>query len=432
MPAHLDEWLEILPAVEEIEEAERVIYQDRGKRLTDEQMSAAVLLIALIWKEGGRHALAMAVAGMLAKEGYGEADARNLVGNACIKAGDREVGDRERAVRDTYRAARQGQPVKAWRELESKLPTDSLNYLRSIISSREPVPGDASEIVTLPPSGTYVQNEEKSQDDAYKLPFRLTQRREFPSYPMLIEGLLPSDPRGSVAYLTGLSQSFKSYLALDWAGHVSQGMNWHGHDCEKAQVLYVAAEGSYKDILSRLRAWEAHHETKAENLYCRLSPISILDPEVVDRTIGTFARNDDFAPRLVILDTLSQCAGSADENSSRDARMIYQNAKKFGLAFGSTVLIVHHSGKAEGAIARGSSAYFDDSDAVIQMVRPGWQSGALDCTMHVRKIKSGKMTLNHEMNAREVEWEEDGRRGKDLVLVQRVLQSAYNNVPKLL
>lgn len=400
-----------MPAEEEMDEAARIVYEDQGKRLTEEQIGNAAGLIGTIWKDGSRHALAMAVAGLLAKEGYGEYDALTLVYEVCAKTADREVADRQRAVKDTYRAARSGQPVKAWREIGGHLPRESLNYLRSVLCSRA------------------AQENKTDADDPYATPFRLTQRKEFPSFPMLIEGILPSDPRGSVAYLTGLSQSFKSYLALDWAGHISQGLNWHGHDTERGQVLYVAGEGSYKDILSRLRAWEAHNETKAENLYCRLSPINILDPEGVAKTISGFARDKGFTPRLVILDTLSQCAGSADENSSRDARAIYQNAKKFGTAFGSTVLIVHHSGKAEGAIARGSSAYFDDSDAVIQMVRPGWQAGSLDCTMHVRKIKSGKLTLNHEMRAREVEWSEDGRSGRDLVLVQSVLASAYASVP---
>lgn len=412
MAFYLEELVEFLPEIEEELPAPSIVYRSEGKRLTEEQAGKLSGLLAMVWKDGKRHALALAVSGMMVKEGYEEGSASALVHAVCSKAGDRETGDRLRAVQDSYRSATLGQPVRAWREIEGELGQDSLRYLRSVLTKPAPLP-------------------DEGDDDPYEMPFRLTERQPFPSYPMLIEGLLPSDPRGKVCYLCGLSQSFKSFLALDWACHISAGLNWQGHETAQSQVLYIACEGGYEENVSRLRAWESEYGVKADNLFCRLSPIQILNDESVSKVIEKYqAKCPDLKPRLVILDTLSQCAGSADENSAKDARTIYANSKLFGKAWGATVLIVHHSGKAEGAIMRGASAFFDDSDAVVQMVRPSWQTGGMNCTLNVKKIKGGRMTLGHEMNAREVEWEADGRRGKDLVLVPQVLRSVFEATPK--
>jgi hypothetical protein len=320
------------------------------------------------------------------------------------------MGTGIQAVRDTYRNAALGQPVKAFTALSEKLGPDTMELLfANVLGGRMP------EVETRPPP---------EEDDPYATPLRFTDRRDFPAYEMLIEGILPADPRGCVGYLCGLSQSFKSYLSIDWGCHISQGMPWQGHATEQAQVYYVAAEGQYADLMSRLRAWEAEHQAKAENLYGQLCPVNL----TCEAAIELMIKRVDAAglkPRLIILDTLSQCGGAMDENTSGDARAIYRSCKEFGKSFGATVVVVAHSGKSEGAIIRGSSAFFDDSDFVYQMSRPGWQGGGLDCTLNCRKIKSGRMLLNHQMCAREREWEEGERRGKDLILTQMVMRSAF-------
>ncbi len=414
MPICLEDVEEYLELPELAPAGKAMIYNDRSRRLSEEQLGQAADLLKIIWRSPARHDLALVIAGICAKEGYNQGDCEALIVHVCGKAGDPEVRDRLLAVRSTYRAASLGHNVKAYSGLEAHLQPDSLEYFKQVMEV-EPIAGEVT-----------VEQEEK---DPYRLPFRLTVKQRFPSFPMLMKGMIPSDPRGTVGYLTGLSQSFKSYLALDWAGHISQGMNWHGHDTTQAQVWYVAAEGGYKDIFSRLKAWETFNKTTAENLYCRLSPVNILDPNGAERAIKLCQRIKDFCPRLVFLDTLSQCAGSADENSAKDARAIYANAKRFGQAFGATVVIVHHKGKSEGNVMRGASAFFDDADFVFEMTRPAWQTGGMDCTLNCRKIKSGRLVLGHEMQAREVDWEEGEETGKDLVLVQKVLRSRFDSIP---
>lgn len=409
MPTTLEEVLEWVDLPEEEPEVVHRAYDGQDRGLTDDKRDALAALLALLWKQGDRHVLAMAVAGALCKSGYTQPDAERLVIDICRKASDDEVGNRMQAVRDTYRTASLGQPIAAFRELYSRMGEGTKEYFQDLLGAPKPIKEDKPD---RPPPHTIT--------DPYKIPFRLTERQNFPSYPMLMKGVIPSDPRGCVGYLVGLSQSFKSYLSLDWAGHISQGMQWHGHDTTQAQVLYVAAEGQYRDLLSRLRAWETHHETQAENLFTRLSPINLSQPDDVEEALALIARVEGLEPRLIILDTLSQCAGDIAENSSDDARRIYQSCKKLGGEFGATVLVVHHGGKGEGAIMRGSSAFFDDSDFVYQMQRPAWMVGGMDCELNCRKIKTGKMVRGYEMKATEIAWQEGDEEGVDLVLLEKI------------
>jgi hypothetical protein len=74
------------------------------------------------YREGGRHDLALALAGWLRKCQIPEADARAVVDALAQATGDTERADRLRAVADTY--DRSIDRVQGWRGLESLLPAD--------------------------------------------------------------------------------------------------------------------------------------------------------------------------------------------------------------------------------------------------------------------------------------------------------------------
>jgi hypothetical protein len=56
----------------------------------------------------------------------------------------------------------------------------------------------------------------------------------------LIKGLLPAQ---GLALLYGHPGSGKTFLALDFSGHVAMGWDWHGRKVKQGLVVYVAAEG---------------------------------------------------------------------------------------------------------------------------------------------------------------------------------------------
>jgi hypothetical protein len=76
---------------------------------------------------------------------------------------------------------------------------------------------------------------------------------ELPEAETLVEGFLVKE---SVVRLYGPPKSYKSFVMLDLAACVGQGMDWHGKKVVQARVLYVVAEG-VRGIKRRVRAWEA-------------------------------------------------------------------------------------------------------------------------------------------------------------------------------
>lgn len=421
MPIDLSEvaeWME-LPELEPEISGEPRVYDGQTKGLSADQLERLTTLLPMVWSEGDRHALALTVAGTLCKAGYSVQAAEGLISTVCRKAGDSEVGDRLQCVRDTYQAASLGQPVRAWRDLSARLPQDTLEFYRDTLGVRP---------VAEATRGSPEERREEAISDPYRRIFRLTKRLALPSFPMLIDDWLPADPRGAVGYLAGRSQSFKSFLALDWAAHISQGMPWNGFPVEQGQALYVCGEGQYDDLMGRLRAWEKQHDTDAEHLYVRLSPINLMQPEDVAEAIALIDLERDVTPRLVVMDTLSQCSNGMDENSSHDAKIVYHASKEFGTKFGATVLVVHHTGRADGSIMRGSSALFDDADFVHSLVRPGWEVNGMQATLNAMKMKGRRLIKNFELQAVPVKWEDESKRGEDLVLLPRVYRSKFDNI----
>ena len=118
-----------------------------GRGLGESQLSAAVELLKGFWVEGHRHRLALGIAGLLAKTGYSEESAAELVRRLAEAAGDEEAGDRLRAVSDTYRRLAAGEEVAGKSILVDELEAVTgdrdeallvVEQLESIIGARAP------------------------------------------------------------------------------------------------------------------------------------------------------------------------------------------------------------------------------------------------------------------------------------------------------
>lgn len=79
------------------------------------------------WTPGNRHALAMAVAGRLAKAGVPEEQAAAIVG--VLAAGDDEPWDRQRAVQTSYDRARSGLLIAGYTALLQLVPASVVDWL---------------------------------------------------------------------------------------------------------------------------------------------------------------------------------------------------------------------------------------------------------------------------------------------------------------
>lgn len=87
-------------AVSEISTPVRQMIPDHGQAMPEHDELGIVELVRSSWTEGRRHALALGLAGMLAKAGVPEEQAQRLIDR--LAAGDAEAWDRRRAVASTY------------------------------------------------------------------------------------------------------------------------------------------------------------------------------------------------------------------------------------------------------------------------------------------------------------------------------------------
>lgn len=208
--------------------------------------------------------------------------------------------------------------------------------------------------------------------------FRVYSDTDVESLPPL-EYLVPDIlPKAAVAELHGGPGSGKSFLAMDLAfAHQTRGM-WLGHQVEKGQVLYIAAEGS-AGIRQRVMAWKAARGFDGRPLGAAfiLETVSLLAvADVVHLMLA--ARALPAVPTLIIIDTLARSMPGGDENDTADMSLLIDMADRLRKELGATVLLVHHTRK-DSDQERGNTAL----------------RGGVD-TMMLLKEEDGRRTLTCE------------------------------------
>ncbi len=207
---------------------------------------------------------------------------------------------------------------------------------------------------------------------------KLSEVRVRPSPIWLIQGILVET---TAVVLSGDSQSFKTFSALDMAFCVATGTAWHGRAVKSGTVVYIAAEGGWT-LRDRLEAWETRRGVRvSDEQFCLLEmPVSIGD-------VGTVAAFAGFiqsrAPRLVVIDTLSACAEGLKENASEDMATFIRNMKAIARATGAAVAVIHHNNK--GGDLRGAVSLKNDADTHLTFERAGEESDLItiiSCSKH--------------------------------------------------
>lgn len=207
----------------------------------------------------------------------------------------------------------------------------------------------------------------------------------------LLEGLIP---RGTVGLMIGDSQTFKSFLALDMALTISQGLpQWHRHAVnapEDAIVLYIAGEGGIEGISQRRRGWATWHKltkqtmrdrfrliTHGVNLTVKESRNLLIEAikEQLDQDKGKLV--------LIVVDTINTVASGADENSTKEMGALHNICVDISRQFNTAVMGVHHTNKAGGV--RGSSVLTANMDFWLFIKRRVFSSMKIE--MEIGKLK---------------------------------------------
>ena len=181
----------------------------------------------------------------------------------------------------------------------------------------------------------------------------------------LIDGILYRD---SLAWLYGRPGSGKSFVALDWAGCVANGMPWQLRPVTAGVVLYLVAEGA-RGIRKRVRAWESTFRQPMTDVV--FLPLAVQLLHGTDRQ-ALIALVKELQPALVVIDTQARCTVGANENDNGEMGKVVAAADHIRQASGACVLMVHHSGK-NGLDMRGASAFEGAATSIIRVTKDGGQ-----------------------------------------------------------
>jgi hypothetical protein len=162
-----------------------------------------------------------------------------------------------------------------------------------------------------------------------KTPFKLTSIRELMKQPPILKWLIKGYllPEG-LGFLNGDPATGKSFLALDWYCHIACGIPWRGNPVKQGGIVVIAGEGHF-GLRRRLKAWSIHKGIDLSDKPIVVSDLgaSLTDKqsvEAVNEAIDVFVE-DHGELSLIIIDTLHRNFGAADENSSEDMAVYFNN-----------------------------------------------------------------------------------------------------------
>lgn len=187
------------------------------------------------------------------------------------------------------------------------------------------------------------------------------QLRDRPAPTWLIEGLLTLD---SASWLIAAAGSYKSFVALDWAGHVGAGRPWLGREVAAGGVVYVVAEG-VGGMGPRIRAWEQRNGPMDPAVRFLPMPVQVSREDHWSALVEACGR---LRPALILLDTQARITVGLDENDNTAMGEFVEAIERLRRATGACVLVVHHTGR-NGQHARGASAIDGAQDVELRLTR---------------------------------------------------------------
>jgi hypothetical protein len=192
-------------------------------------------------------------------------------------------------------------------------------------------------------------------------------------------------PKCGVGLFYGQSMTLKSFLAVDSNLHIAIGWNWAARTVTQAPAVYIAAEGA-AGVRKRKIGFELHH---AEHLpehvpFFLIETAPNLGAGQDDlHTLIASVESAGVAPGIITIDTLAQTLGGAEENGA-GMQQVIANAQALSNHFNCFVLIIHHSGLADGDRPRGHSSLKGALDVLIRFER---KEGTQTAILTVQKLK---------------------------------------------
>jgi hypothetical protein len=192
-----------------------------------------------------------------------------------------------------------------------------------------------------------------------------------------VDGVLPAS---GLAAIYGPSGVGKSFFALDAVAAIAEGRDWFGHSTNARPIVYSVLEGQ-DGFKHRVRAWEQHHGRKLpQSIRLMMSSFNITNEGDVTDFAAVLPKGC-----ILVIDTLNASAPGVDENGSVGMGSVLSGAKRLAQITEGLVILIHHSGKNEGAGLRGHSSLLAALDTAIFV-----STKAGRCTWTTDIAKGGK------------------------------------------
>ncbi len=232
-----------------------------------------------------------------------------------------------------------------------------------------------------------------------------------PTLEPLVGDLLHLD---SLARVIGPSGHMKSFMVIDFAGHVGTGMKWHGHYVRQGTVVYLVAEGA-RGIRKRVRAWEKHHGLKMTDVLFLPRPVQAMSDEW-DTLIEAMRRLE---PAMIVVDTQARVSVGVEENSAKELGLVIDRMEQLRSATAACVLLIHHTGHV-GDHGRGSSSAKGALQSELHVSKKGDSAANIVVTLKVGKQKDdeegGDLQFGLKVVTLDGEYKADGRPVTSVVL----------------
>lgn len=164
-------------------------------------------------------------------------------------------------------------------------------------------------------------------------------------------------PKGAITLLTGRGGIGKTFLCMQIADAVSKGKQFMGLKTIKMPVTYVDFENALPILIDRIR------QLGSDDVAFWHTTNAVQSPPKLDS--NQYDMYKMLPKGLIIFDTL-RASHNKDENESKDMAMIMSRLKEIR-DLGYTVIILHHTSKADTIRAKGSTAIPDLSDQCLTL-----------------------------------------------------------------
>ena len=171
----------------------------------------------------------------------------------------------------------------------------------------------------------------------------------------LVEGVIGTN---AMAVVYGDSNCGKTFLAIDVAASIEQGIAWMGRRTVPGLVVYLATEAP-ASVRMRVAAYKRQHGVTLRNLVVVRDPVNLFDATADLDAVVALARKVERERGqkvvLVVGDTLARIAAGANENSGEDMTVVLRNADAIRSVTGAAFMWIHHCGKDAARGMRGWS-----------------------------------------------------------------------------